>query len=146
METEEREESVQDELNKMASGLPGKKSNNPPQGYFDSLPDQVLNRWSAEQSKPSIRRLTWKQVIGIAAVMASISIGGWLIFNAPNDRVLAPITAAEAYQYIHENIEEFENLIEPQAGYIMEETEIPKEDIEEYLIEELQDTDPEELF
>lgn len=146
METEEREEGMQEELNRISSRLPRKKMNTPPPGYFDALPDQVLNRWSDEQSKLSIKRLSWKQVISMAAVMTGITIGGWMIFNSPNDHVLAPITAAEAYQYINENIEEFEALIEPQAENIMTATEIPKEDIREYLIEELQDGDPEELF
>jgi hypothetical protein len=146
MDAEEREEGVQDELNRISSGLPIKKVNTPPQEYFDALPDRVLNRWASEQSKTSIKRLTWKQVIGIAAVMAGISIGGWLIFNTHNEALLAPITSAEAYQYVNDNIEEFESLIEPGAEYIPVETRITKEDIEEYLIEELQDMDPEELF
>ncbi|MEO5906923.1 MAG: hypothetical protein ABIQ11_09365 [Saprospiraceae bacterium] len=143
---EERAESVRDELNRITSGLSVKGQHSPPEGYFNSLPDQVLNRWSNEKSNSPTRKLSWKQVIGIAAVMTGIGIGGWLIFNSPKDPVLAPITAAEAYYYINENIDEFESLIEPQAEYIPVETEIPKEDIEEYLFEELQDTDPDELF
>ena len=142
----ERGDEVRDELEKLSSGLPGKRINATPPGYFDALPDRIINRWSDEQSKPASKRLSWNQVIGIAAVMAGITFGSWLIFNSPEDQVLEPITAAEAYQYINENIQEFESLIEPQAEYIPEEIEIPTDDIEEYLIEELQDADPEELF
>lgn len=146
MEAEKREEGLQEELNRISSSLPRKKEHTPPHGYFDALPDRVLSRWSDEQSNPTIRRLTWKQVIGIAAVMTGITLGGWLLFSSANDQVLTPITAAEAYQYINENIDEFETLIEPEAENIMVSTEIPTEDIREYLVEELQDTDPEELF
>ena len=47
----EREEELHDELKDMSFGPSVKRSNMAPDGYFDTLPDQVMNRWLLENKK-----------------------------------------------------------------------------------------------
>jgi hypothetical protein len=143
----EKEEDIHDELKHLAPGFPAKKSIDPPQGYFESFPDQLLNRWRKEQSHPKLRWITWRRVIGIAAVLTGLCIGGWWFFSSPSTDQLNTITAVEAYQYIHDNIDEFEPLIE--SGDVQSEDnqiDVPKEDVDEYLMEEMHGSNPEDLF
>jgi hypothetical protein len=143
----EREDDIRDELNEIAPGFPEKKSLDAPEGYFESFSDQVLNRWRKEESQPVQKRLKWKSVLGIAAVLTALCVGGWWFFQNPTTDQMDEITSAEAFQYIHENIGEFEYLIETSDIPLNEgEIEVPQEGVEEYLIEEMHGNDPEILF
>lgn len=143
----ERENEINDELKEIAPGIPHKNSNLPPDGYFDSFPDAVLNRWRKEESQPIARSIEWKRIIGIAAILTGLIIGGWWFFSKQNISQSNAITAMEAYQYIHENIDEFEGLIETEEITVDEhQLDIPTEAIEEYLLEEMEGAEAEDLF
>jgi len=143
----EREEDVNDELKDIAPGFPAKKSMDPPPRYFEAFPNQVLNRWRKEESQLVLKKVIWRKVVGIAAMLTGLCIGGWWFFTTSSSSQLNDITAVEAYQYIHENIDEFENLMETGDIQIDEnQLDIPQEAIEEYLMEEMHGADPEDLF
>lgn len=142
-----QEEDINKEMNEIAPGFPVKRSYTPPAGYFETFPDQVLNRWKKEESHPVARIIHWKRIISIAAVVTGLSIGGWWFLSQPTLAATNDITSAEAYQYIHENIDEFEPLLETADIDIKEnQLDIPFEAVEEYLIEETKGSDPEDLF
>ena len=107
-----QEEDINEEMKEIAPGFPLKGSYPPPAGYFETFPDQVLNRWKKEESQPVARIIHWKRIISIAAVLTGLSIGGWWFFANPTLSDSNDISAVEAYQYIHENIDEFEPLLE----------------------------------
>ena len=143
----ERDEDIHDELNEISPGFPSNKSMDPPPGYFETFPDEVLNRWRKEESKPILKSMTWRRMIGIAAVLAGLSIGGWWFFTNTSPVDGNEITSVEAYQYVHENIHEFEALIETSDVRLDgDQMDIPQEAIEEYLMQEMQGSDPEDLF
>lgn len=143
----EAEDNVNDELNEMLPGFPEKQSMQPPPGYFEKFPDQVLNRWRNEESHSIPKKISLKRIIGAAAVIAGLCLGSWWYFTTSSSDQLNTISAVEAYQYVHENIDEFENLIEIRdADLIEEQLNLPKEEIEEFLFEETGGSDPEELF
>ena len=140
------EENVNEELKGMAPEFPKKKSVDPPPGYFENFPEQVLNRWRNEESHTLPGKFTLKRIIAVAAVITALCVGGWWYFISHSAQ-LNTISAAEAYQYVHENIDEFEGLIEIEDSQVFEEQlNVPKEEIEEFLFEETEGTDPEELF
>lgn len=142
-----QEEDINDELKEIVPGFPVKKSFDPPAGYFKTFPDEVLNRWRKEVSQPVVRKMTWKSIIGIAAVLTGLSIGGWWFLSSQDFDHTNEISAAEAYQYINENIDEFETLIETSDLRMDDiQPDVPHEDIEEYLMEEMHGTNPEDLF
>ncbi len=143
----EREENVNDELKNIAPGFPEKKPLDPPQGYFENFPDQVLNALKNEKSQPRVTVITWRSVISIAAVLVGLCIGGWWFFSKPAPIQLNAITSDEAYEYIHENISDFEPLIENSDTLLSEsQIDVPKEAIDEYLLEEIHGSNPEDLF
>ena len=91
--------------------------------------------------------MQWLRISSVAAAIAILLMGGWLISKEQsNDRIMA-ITTEEAYQYVHENIQEFETLLEDidvnldDNGFT-----IPEEDIRQYLMEEIDEEETEELF
>ena len=143
----EREDDIHDELKDIAPGFPAKKTMDPPQGYFETFPDRVLNRWSKKESQPAWNVKIWKRVIGIAAVLSGLCIGGWWLFSNSSTTQLHDITSAEAYQYINENINDFNSLIETGDMLTDEyQLDVPKEAVEQYLIEEMNGSNPEDLY
>lgn len=144
----ENEKDSKDELREIAPGFPvGDHSNEPPAGYFENFPDRVLNRWKEEQSYSKIRIIDWKRIAGIAASVAVLLIVSFWLMQKPTTTQTEAISSLEAYQYVQENIGEFEDLIESSGIIVPEsETDIPQDAIEEYLIEQLEETEPEELF
>ena len=143
----EKEENINDELRNVAPGFPEKKSVVAPEGYFDAFPGQVLNRWKKEESQPKPTLIFWRKVIGIAAVLTGLCIGGWLFFSKSSTSELNDITSIEAYQYIHENIDEFEPLFETEDIQLNEnQIDVTKEAVDEYLMEEMHGSNPEDLF
>src|SRR5688572_6849049 len=79
----EEEQNIREEMNKLSSEFPKKTSHVIPEGYFESFPDRVLNQWKREASKPLYKKRQWKATITIAASVAVLLIGGWLIFSKP---------------------------------------------------------------
>lgn len=142
------ESNKNDEMKEIAPGFPQiQKSPAPPDAYFEDFPGRVLNRWRKEESNTVHRKINWKLISAAAAVFLMISISLWFISIQPNKLQPQSYTSAEAYQYVQENIEEFESLIESDEITISEIQEIiPAAEIEEYLIEQLDHTEPEDLF
>ena len=141
------EENVHDELKGMAPGFPGRKTMDPPPGYFEKLPGKVLNRWRKEQSKSIPAKINLNRLIGIAAIITGLCLGGLWLLTTTSGEQLTAISAIEAYQYVHENIDEFESMIEVKDDEMIgEKINVPKDEIEEFLFEETGGSDPEELF
>lgn len=141
------EKDVKNELKEIAPDFPLQQKHYPPEGYFEHLPGQILYKWKSEQVKPTGLSLQWLRISTVAAAIAILLIGGWLISKEQtNDHIMA-ITTEEAYQYVHENIQEFETLLEgidvnlDDNGF-----NIPEEDIRQYLMEEIDGEETEELF
>lgn len=137
---------LREELKKIAPDFPERQRTSPPEGYFTELPEKIISRW--KQEAPVRKPLSpWRKIAGIAAIIAALLIAGlWLIPNRQSSNH-AGITALEAYQYIHENINEFEGLIETgQLTEDLHQLDVPREEIEEFLIEEMSDSEAEELF
>lgn len=144
---EKEEEHINEELKNVSRSFPKKEPKDVPRDYFDAFPDRILNRWAIEQSYKPNRKLQWRNVIGIAALITGLIISGLWLLTPSSSTNATEITSAEAYQFIHENIEEFEDLLESNEIYSADENvNIPKEEIEEYLIEETDGSDPEDLF
>ena len=138
-------EDIKKELIGISVDFPMLKSKEAPEGYFEKLPDQVLNRWREEKSKVRIKPL-WRKTAQIAAMICVILGGAWMIFFR-GDTTLKPISSQEALLYIEENISDFESLLETTEVPLNEfDTGITPQDIEEYLIEELEDNNAEDLF
>src|SRR5690242_15702790 len=129
-------EDVNKELDRIAPGFPPKQHMDPPEGYFDALPDRILNRWHRKASQ-QVWKLITRQWIGIAAIVTGLIIGGWWFFNRPSNEASSEITSIEAYQYIHENIDEFESLIESSEDVMDRVSDEPsglsEDAVEEYL-------------
>lgn len=141
----ERGDDENRELNSIIPDFPKRKKEDAPKGYFDAFPDKLLGRWK-EESAAKVKRLP-PRLIQIAAVLAGLLIGGWWIINSQGSVANEPITALEAYLYVHENIDDFEDLIEVQVEPLETSPfEIPQAEIEEYLIEQLEETNPEDLY
>ena len=144
----ETEENVNDELRKLVPGFPVNKTIHPPQDYFEKLPEEVLNRWREEESQYRSKRLPWRKIISIAAVFTGLCVGGmWYITKtAPGHTTIHQYSSIEAYQYVHENIEEFESLIETEDIPFDESIDLPENGIEDYLMEEIELENDEDLF
>ena len=142
----ESEKNRDEEINEIAPGFPSaEKTPGPPAHYFESFPDRILNRWENERSNTS-RRINWRYISGIAAVITLFAIGLLFFFMKP-DHANESFTAVEAYQYVQENIEEFEELIETnEAPNIEIKEDLTPAEIEEYLLEKLEESEPEDLF
>ena len=142
----ESEKNRDEEINEIAPGFPSaEKTPGPPAQYFESFPDRILNRWENERSKTS-HRINWRYIGGIAAAITLFAIGLLFFFTKP-EAAIRSFTAVEAYQYVQENIEEFEELIETTEAPNMEiKEDLTPAEIEEYLLEELEESEPEDLF
>lgn len=142
----ERSSEVNDELRNLGANIPVKPLDEPPAGYFENLPGEIISRWKSEKpsAQSGIKRYSR---FAIAAIITGLLISGWLILTEPASTHSDGITSLEAYQYIDENIGDFENLIETleinPATYPID---IPQEAIEDYLFEESDETQPEDLF
>ena len=142
----ESEKNRDEEINEIAPGFPSaKKTPAPPAQYFESFPDRILNRWENERSKTS-GKISWRYIRGIAAAITLFAIGLSFFFMKPKP-AKGSFTAVEAYQYVQENIEEFEELIETtEAPNIEIKEDLTPAEIEEYLLEALEESAPEDLF
>ena len=141
-------EELRKELNDIAPDFPVQEYHTAPDGYFKDLPDEILNRWRIEKSKSSPKEFKWKNVTTIAAILGTLLIGAlWLITSQKQQSTMA-ITSEEAYQYVQENIEDFENLIETyDYNSSVTHPDISEDELQDYLIEELEEENhPEDLF
>lgn len=144
----EDERDIHDEMESLSPDFPKKPSISAPEGYFESFPDQILNQWREQKSKPVYKKLDWKVTISIAAAVLVLITGTWLIFSGTNTLdPLAEITSEEAYQYVYENIEEFESIMQYEVVLDADfDLDIPAEDIRRYLDEEIEDEEPDEIY
>lgn len=141
----EDEEKINEELKRISPGFPSPQVEIP-EGYFEELPDRIVARLRTEHNhKPALRAI-WMKLITVAAVLAGLLITVFVMLPK-KDVELQPISSLEAYQYIEENIDEFETLLESEVASIPENTAgIEAEIIEEFLMDELEGTDPENYF
>jgi len=143
----ETERNVNDELNEIAPGFPKVNPVEVPPDYFEKLPTEILNRWKDEESKRSQPKLMWRRIAAVAAVLLIALTGSWIAFSKTTQPQTTEITAIEAYQYIQENIEDFEGLIETEITWPEEELQETSSDaVEEFLLEELEGADPEDFY
>lgn len=147
----ETEEELQDELKDMPLGTPVKRSTMPPEGYFDTFPDRVMNRWHQEKenANQASRPMVVKKMLAAAAIVSGICLGIaiWTNQAAPSSQI-EDISSGEAYQYILENIDDFAPLILQQEQWPEgNETITPDpSSIEQYLMEELEGEEFESIF
>jgi len=153
----ERDEEWNNELKDFSAGESGKRNIPAPEGYFDKLPDTVLQRWQKEKRQPVTKQIGLRKMIASAAIVTGLAIGITML-NKQSVEVSssAEISTADAYEYILENIDDFAPLIlenNPQAEANIqpqpEQTnpeELKPHDVEEYLLEEMESEDFETLF
>lgn len=140
---------LSDELKEISSGKLSKTESKVPDGYFDSLPDQVMERWNRERPNANPGIIHLRKMIMAAAVVSGICFAVLLSTTSDSgDAYGNEITATDAYEYIFNHIEEFESLMqEPlqlaeQSDFQILETEA----MEEYLLEEFDGSEVESLF
>lgn len=126
-----------------------KQIHQPPKGYFDTLPGRVIDRYHAEQPSKHNRVLSFRRMITAAAVLTGLSLGvAWWTDYTRRSVEPQPVSSAEALLYIMENIHEFEPLIlqsiPADTGKALQGG--TSNEVEEYLLEELQEEDFENLF
>jgi hypothetical protein len=143
-----QEEEQPDELEKLKSRIPPKAIPTPSPEYFQQFPDRVIARWKQEQSETKHTRLSIRRWIAIAAISVGLLIGGWWWMN---HSVVAPseaFSSAEAYQYVIEHIGEFSGLMEQEVSWpTNDKINLPESSpVEEYLLDELDGQDPEQIF
>ena len=148
MEKEE-EENIKDELGTLSPQLAPKQMNPPPEGYFEGLPEQIIQRWKNEPKRSQSRTIVLWRAVAMAVTVIGLVLGLWWMTQPP-DNASAPVLAmnsSDAYQYVMDNIGDFEGLIE----YVQ----LPKEEaliipdssaVQEYLLEELQGDELEQIF
>src|SRR5687768_10121036 len=143
----EKREDIRKELNEITHGFPQKTSPEPPVDYFESFPGRILNQWEKERSHKKRKNIQWRYITTMAAILTGLCIGALLLFKQPLQNRSDDFTSLEAYQYIHDNIGEFEDLFETNIIYPADVIDdIPQEEIEEFLMEEIDGSDPEDLF
>ena len=147
----EREEELHDELKDMSFGPSVKRSTLAPDGYFDTLPDQVMNRWLLENKKDHqvSKPLMLRRMVAAAAIVSGVCLGIalWTNQTATSSKT-DDISSGEAYQYILENIDDFAPLILQEEQWSgINETLVPDaSSMEQYLMEELDGEEFESIF
>ncbi len=146
----ETEEELQDELKDMSFG-PAVSSTIAPEGYFDTFPDRVINRWLQGKEKVHLvsRPLMYRRMGAAAAIVSGVCLGIALWTNqASISSHTDDISSGDAYQYIMENIDEFAPLIlQHEQWSEAKETIVPDpSSIEQYLMEELDGEEFESIF
>lgn len=146
---EREEEDLQKELGALSPHLPPKQATPPPEGYFEGLPETVIQRWKNESQHSSIRRLVIWRAVAIAVTIVGLVLGLWWMMQ-PSETISTPALAmntTDAYQYVMENIGDFEGLIEHMPLSDEEMISIPDSSaIQEYLMEELNGNELEQIF
>jgi len=149
MSEEVKDERVEDEWNAFSFGNAGKQDIAPPPGYFDQLPDRIMDRWATERAMPVEKRISLGRMIATAAIVSGICFGVfWWTNKSSTTEAAIDISGVEAYQYILEHIDEFAPLINEPDQWAEESIldSSPPDAIEEFLIEELEGEDIEIIF
>lgn len=147
----ETEEELKDELKDVSFGPPVKRSIMVPEGYFDTFPDRVINRWLVETNNINqfSRPMMVRRMMAAAAIVSGVCLGIALWTNqASTSSHTDDISSGDAYQYIMENIDEFAPLIlQHEQWSEANETIVPDpSSIEQYLMEELDGEEFESIF
>jgi hypothetical protein len=147
MSDEERKD-WQNEMDGLSFVNSGRPSHQAPEGYFDQLPDHIIDRWHKAPAAPQGTVIAFWKRIATAAVVTGICIGiTWLTNKTAGSQEDNAITSGEAYEYIMEHIDEFAPLIQQTNQLVAEKTPSPESAaIEQYLLEELESEDFENLF
>jgi hypothetical protein len=145
------DDDIRKELGELSPLLPPKQPDLPPDGYFDSFPDQVIQQWKSNEERVYQRKVLIRRWTAIAAISLGVMIGGWWFLsksNIPSPTPALTLSSAEAYQYVMENINDFEGLLEQHVQWPIEEKIMAPDSsaVEEYLLEELQGHDVEQIF
>lgn len=125
-----------DEINMPGKPLPPYAHAEAPEGYFDRLPENVITRWKAVGVKQR-NKFIWVRRMSVAASVVLLCGIYWWMTASSNESGQDDITGEEAYAYVMQHIDEFDGYLE-EAHIILEEeiSDVPMEDIEEYLQEE----------
>ncbi len=149
MNDKEQKEELQKELEELAPGFPKKFVAITPSGYFDALPDHILERWRTQQSIDRKKLFPLIRMIAVAALVTGIcfSMVWWTHQSAIKDP-MAELNSAEAIQYILDHMDEFEPLILQQEQWADDEKveSLNPNEIEQYLLEEIESDDFENIF
>lgn len=149
MSEQEKDKRMEGEWSEFSFGNAGKQDIPPPPGYFNQLPDRVMDRWATERAMPVKKLIPFRKMIATAAIVSAICFGvTWWTNHSQTTQPITDISGAEAYQYILEHIEDFAPLIY-QSDQWAEESSMdisPPDAIEEFLIEELEGEDIEIIF
>jgi len=149
MNEKEKDERMEGEWSEFSFGNAGKQDVPAPKGYFDQLPDRVMDRWTTERAMPVKKLISLRKMIATAAIVSGICFGvAWWTNHSHTAQTTTDISGAEAYQYILEHIDEFAPLINQPDQWAEESSmDISAPDaIEEFLIEELEGEDIEIIF
>ena len=149
MKPRKEEEEVEKEIGEWAPGFPLKPTIAPPDGYFEDLPGRMIQRWRNEMPANRQRKFTLQRWMAVAAMLTAALIGvWWWSHQAIETEPLASISHTEAFEYVSENIDEFESLLEKQNQWPEDAgISLPGDSsVEEYLMEELSEEDIEQLF
>ena len=142
---------IRKEMDELSPHLPPKQPEMPPPEYFDLMPEKVIQRWKANEEKINHRRVIIRRWTAIAAMCIGVMVAGWWLFNKSDVSTTAPaltLSSSEAYQYVMDNISDFDGLMEQHVEWPMEEKIIMPDSsaAEEFLLEELQGHDIEQIF
>jgi hypothetical protein len=147
---EKEEEDLQKELGALSPHLPSKQINPPPDGYFDGLPEKVIQRWNNEQQRSQYRHVVLWRSVAIAVTIVGLVLGLWWMAQPPGTLDPSPVLAlnsSEAYEYVMENINDFEGLLDHIELPTEDNINIPdSSSIQEYLLEELDGNELEQIF
>ena len=142
---------IRKEMGELSAHLPPKQPDLPPPGYFESIPEKVIQRWKTKEGEIHHRRVLIRRWTAIAAISLGVMVAGWWLFSKPNASTFTPaltLSSSEAYQYVMDNISDFDGLMEQQVQWPMEEKIIVPDSsaAEEFLLEELQGHEIEQMF
>lgn len=143
-----REKEIERELKELSPDFPESPFMATPEGYFDQLPETILQKWQAQKQLPVNKFHVIRRMITAAAVITGLCIGVlWWTNQSPATDSSLQISSGDAYIYVLENMDEFGPLLmeAPQEA----EAELPFPEpsaIEEYLMEEMKGIDMETLF
>ena len=145
----EPDKNIKEEMDSLVPGFPKRPFHAPPSGYFEQLPDRLVNQWQSQQVTGRTNAINLPRMISTAAIVAGICLGvAWLTHHSNEAPDSSGISSSDAYHYIIDNLEEFEPLILQQELWIKNDRNTPSESsaIEEYLIEEMDGDDIETIF
>jgi hypothetical protein len=141
-------EDLHNELNELASRISPRETPPPPPGYFDDLPDRILDRWNTAASQTRIRRITLIRWMSVAALTLGLVFGSWWWLHPENTGKPTSMTDADAYQYVMDHINDFSVMLDQDAQWPADQklTAPDSASVQDYLMDELQGQDPEQLF